>query len=269
MGFPDWTLWGMGISALAALIALTLSLVGQSPQFLRRSGLINTRLDLRVRTFTAIAFALLLLSFGFFVAGVPIGNQAAVDVTSQEDNSAATVFADLAPGSPEPEIAGSTEPPALVSATRATPATGSFDGPPISTSDAPTRQTEVTAESLSTPEQRDSLAQESATPRPSSTVSPTSSPGATTTPLPPPTVTPTPSLTPTPILDETTQIETQGSTVWIKRSPGGQNLVLAADDDLVFVLSGHANQGGITWREIRTLEGLVGWIQEEFLLLEE
>jgi hypothetical protein len=45
--------------------------------------------------------------------------------------------------------------------------------------------------------------------------------------------------------------------------------VLAADDDLVFILSGHANQGGIIWREIRTLEGLVGWIQEEFLFLEE
>jgi hypothetical protein len=269
MGFPDWTLWGMGISALTALIALALSLVGQSPQFLRRSGLSNTRLDLRVRTFTAIAFALLLLSFGFFVAGVPIGNQAAGAVSLQENNSAATAFADLAPGSPEPGIVGSSEPPALASATRATPATGSFDGPPISTSDAPQRQTEVAAESLSTPEPSDSPAQESATPRSSATTSLTSSQGATSTPPPSPTVTPTPSLTPTPILDETTQIETQGSTVWIKRSPGGQNLVLAADDDLVFILSGHANQGGIIWREIRTLEGLVGWIQEEFLFLEE
>jgi hypothetical protein len=45
--------------------------------------------------------------------------------------------------------------------------------------------------------------------------------------------------------------------------------VLVHDGDLVFILNGHANQGGIIWSEIRTLEGFVGWLQEEFLLLEE
>jgi hypothetical protein len=259
----------MGISAIAALIALALALVGQSPQFLRRSGLSGARLDKRVRTFTAFAFAFLLLSFGFFVAGVPIGTQPTGTATTQSGDSAISALPGAALVSPEPGNAISSIPQVSAAATRATPATGSFDGPPLSTADVQQRQTEESAEILDPAGQSGSAPQESATSPRSATTTPTSTPGATSTPPPPPTLTPTPSLTPTPVLGKTTPVETQGSTVWVRRSPGGQNLVLVHDGDLLFILNGHANQGGIIWSEIRTLEGLVGWLQEEFLLLEE
>jgi hypothetical protein len=269
MGFPGWTLWGMGISAIAALIALAFALLGQSPQLLRRSGLGSARLDMRVRTFTAFAFAFLLLSFGFFVAGVPIGDQPTGTVTAQVNNSAITALPTTTLVSPDSGEAIGSEPQVSASVTRATPVTGSFDGPPLSTADAQQRQTGEATEVLDPVEESGSAPQESATPRASDTTTPTPSPGATSTPPPTPTLTPTPSLTPTPILGETIRVETQGSTVWLRRSPGGQNLVLLHDGDLVLILSGHANQGGIIWSEIRTLEGLAGWLQEEFLSLGE
>ena len=259
----------MGISAIAALIALALALVGQSPQFLRRSGLSGARLDKRVRTFTAFAFAFLLLSFGFFVAGVPIGTQPTGPDTTQVADSAITALPGATLVSPEPGNAISSNPQASTSATRATPATGSFDGPPLNTADVQQRQTEEAAEILDPAGQSSPAPQESATSTASATTTPTSTPGATSTPPPSPTLTPTPSLTPTPVLGKTTPVETPGSTVWLRRSPGGQNLVLVHDGDLVFILNGHANQGGIIWSEIRTLEGFVGWLQEELLLLEE
>jgi hypothetical protein len=269
MGFPDWTLWGMGISAIAALIALALSLLGQSPQFLRRSGLGGARLDMRVRTFTGFAFAFLLLAFGFFVAGVPIGDQPTGTTSTQVSNTAITDLPAPAPVSMESVEATSNNPQGAASATRATPVTGSFDGPPLSSADAQQRQTDEAAEITTPVEQSGSAPQESATSPASATSAFTPSPGATSTPPPTPTLTPTPSLTPTPVLGETTVVESQGSTVWLRRSPGGQNLVLVHDGDLVFVLNGHANKGGIFWSEIRTLEGVVGWLQEDLLLLDE
>jgi hypothetical protein len=35
--------------------------------------------------------------------------------------------------------------------------------------------------------------------------------------------------------------------------------------ELVIVENGRANQGGILWREVRTVSGIVGWVQAEFL----
>ncbi len=259
----------MGISAIAALIALALALVGQSPEFLRRIGLSSARLDKSVRTFTGFAFAFLLLSFGFFIAGVPIGTQPTGTDTTQIGDSSIIAIPGPTLVAPAPGNAETNIPQESASATRATPVTGSFDGPPLSTADAQQRQTDDATEILDPVVQSGSTPQESATSPVSATTTPTSSPGATSTPTPPPTLTPTPSLTPTPVLGETTLVETQGSTVWIRRSPGGQNLLLVHDGDSVFILSGHANQGGILWREIRTLGGLVGWLQEELLLLDD
>ena len=73
MGFPVWTLWGMGITAVGTTLMLILAYVAQSPRLLKRLGLSGYRLDLRARTFTGYALALLLLSSGFFLAGVPLG----------------------------------------------------------------------------------------------------------------------------------------------------------------------------------------------------
>ena len=269
MGFPLWTLWGMGISAIAALIALGLALLGQSPQFLRRSGLSGARLDMRVRTFTAFAFASLLLAFGFFVAGVPIGDQTVGTATAQVSDPTVTPLPFDAQLTSETGEASLGDIQASVTATRATPATGSFDGPPISTAEALQLETDEPDGSATTVVESEPAPQISATPGPSATTTPTSSPAATSTPSPPPTMTPTPSLTPTPVLVETIRVETQGSTVWLKRSPGGQNLVLLHDGDFVIILTGHANQGGVLWSEVSTVDGVSGWLQEEFLLLDE
>ena len=73
MGFPVWTLWGMSITAVGTTVMLILAYVAQSPRLINRLGLSSFRLDLRARTFTGFALALLLLSSGFFLAGVPLG----------------------------------------------------------------------------------------------------------------------------------------------------------------------------------------------------
>jgi len=57
--------------------------------------------------------------------------------------------------------------------------------------------------------------------------------------------------------------------LWVRRTPGGQPLTLVADRDIVILSSGHAHQGGVLWREVRTVEGVLGWVQEEFLAINE
>ncbi len=50
-------------------------------------------------------------------------------------------------------------------------------------------------------------------------------------------------------------INTGSSTVWIKRTPGGQDHVLVRGGDTVILFPGHANIGGSMWREVSTVEG--------------
>jgi hypothetical protein len=85
---------------------------------------------------------------------------------------------------------------------------------------------------------------------------------------PTPTETPVPTLTPTPITGQTAVIDIGGGNVWLHRSPGGQNLIILSSGDIVIVLNGRANQGGILWQEVMTVNGVVGWIQEEFLVFD-
>jgi hypothetical protein len=158
----------------------------------------------------------------------------------------------------------------LDASTTQTPSSGAFGGPPSGSSD------EVATEEVlpsTTPEQagpsatpgEDSVETDvpTATNSDPSTATPTPSPTATNTPL--PTATPTPTITPTPIDGITGTINTNGSTLWVRRSPGGQNLVVVQDNELVLVENGRANHSGILWREIRTVTGIVGWVQAEFL----
>jgi len=261
---------GMGISAILALLSIGLSLLGQSPKFLRRTGLSGARLDLRVRTFTALGFALLLLVFGFFIAGVPIGGEvSATAAISDSDTPLPILFDGSATVSP---TSGNTSIETLAtSMIPATPQTGAFGGPPQSTQETVQPAIQGTDEVAEPVGEETGVRNEvTSTPTPSPSPSQTSSPSSPITPTLTPTNTPTPSLTPTPIQGETQQISTQGSTLWLKRSPGGQNIALLQDGDIVLVLSGHANQGGIVWREVRTLEGIGGWLPEEYLLpLEE
>jgi cytoskeletal protein RodZ len=278
MGFPTWTLIGMGVTAVLALLMTVLAYMAQSPRALVRLGLAGQRLDLRVKLFTGYALASLILMLGFFLAGVPLdtGSTTAIttptsEIANIQPTSADTgAMGDLPPTAVITENSQTTETETTDESSTQTPSSGAFGGPPPSSSDGvATEETQPSA----TPEQvgpsptpGDDAG--TAVPAPTTngetnTATPTASPTATNTPL--PTATPTPTITPTPIEGITGTINTDGSTLWVRRSPGGQNLVIVQDNEIVLVENGRANQGGILWREIRTVSGIVGWIQAEFL----
>ena len=103
------------------------------------------------------------------------------------------------------------------------------------------------------------------TPTPTPTNSPTPTPSNTPTITPSPTPTPTPTQTPTPIVGETAVLDTDGANVWLLRSPGGQQMELIGHGTIVILLDRHANQGGVLWREIMTVQGVSGWVQAAYL----
>lgn len=261
MGFPDWTLWGMGLSLGGALLALTLALLGQSPGFLKRAGISGARLQQHVRTYTGYALALVLLACGFFVAGVPLDQGTVQQSADQGSQDLASDQASAGEISSMPETSQEEE-TNTVTPTRATPETGAFRGPPQTSSPSPTAPTEPETGTSS-----GSVELEEVVP-PQADATETGSPTAlppTATPTPLPTPTPSPTMTPTPILNETAVVDTGGSTIWLLRSPGGQNLVTIADREVVILLLRHANEGGQLWRQVQTVEGVRGWIQEQFL----
>lgn len=260
----------MGLSIFAALLVLAYSLWVQSPS--RQVGYqVEPYLrDSRVRMATTVAFALLLLTVGFYVAGVPLGNgatQAQVPVeTSAETVPAALTVADLS-ATNEAEAEDAVE--------NDNTASGAFAAPlPQSESDEQGGASEIAAAAIDAAAPADDEspvdpaedATETPIPTPSST--PTVTPTPTPTPTPLPTATPTPTLTPTPIFGDTAQVATGGSTLWVKRTPGGQNLVILRDGDTVILLPGSANQAGLLWQEVRTVEGVGGWVQSEFLAMD-
>jgi hypothetical protein len=258
MGFPSWTLWGMGLAALGALLATVLAFIAQSPLFLTRIGLGGRRLDLRARAFTGYALALMFLAGGFFLAGVPIDMAVEPDTISDAQplvgTTAVTTPAEEAISISREE--STPEPPVPTTVPRSqTPQSGAFTGPPSAA--------EATAEEGAATETTDSPTSPTTGLTATSSPQPTESP--TTTPTPLPTNTPTPTLTPTPIDGETAVINTGSSTLWVRRTPGGQTLVLVMGGDTVILKPGHANQGGILWQEIMTLDGTVGWVEEEFI----
>ncbi len=271
-----WTLVGMGVMAVLALLMTILAYLAQSPRALLRLGLAGQRLDLRVKLFTGYALASLILMLGFFLAGVPINSGSATAVPTETSD-----IANIPPTSADTGAMGALPPTAVASQTSETeaadenstqtPSSGAFGGPPPGSAD------EVATEEISptpTPEQAgpsptpDGSNGETGAATPTtngeaSTATPTLSPTATNTPLPTPT--PSPTITPTPIQGITGMINTNGSTLWVRRSPGGQQLVIVQDEEIVLLENGRANQGGILWREVRTLSGIVGWVQAEFL----
>ncbi len=245
----------MGLSAIGALLAVMLAFAALSPRFLARIGLAGSRLDLRVRSFIGLALALMLLGGGFFLAGVPIESLGGVMPPTQPIVGATAVL--LSPELIIPTTIGEAGTQTAVPRRGGaqTPQSGAFSGPP------PTEELDVTLPSAvesSAPEVTDA-------PLPTATPSSRPTEPPTSTPTPSPTVTPTPTLTPTPIEGKTAVINTGGSTIWVHRSPGGQNLVLVRGGDIVILQPGHANQGGVLWQEVMTLDGMVGWVQEAFL----
>lgn len=269
MGFPGWTLLGMAFSGLAALITVGLAYISQTPRFLAKIGLSGYRLDLRTRAFTGYGFAFLLMAFGFFLAGVPLDPQAVAPVAQITPTFTPTV--DINPIDVETAesitatLSLPTTPLSTASTTDGTPSTGAFGGPPpgneATETTFPTPPADI--ENIGTPPTEEPTATNA--PSATTTATATRTPTPTTTATPTPTDTPTPTFTPTPIDGETAVINTDGSTVAIRRLPGGQTLTLVNDNDMVILLSGHANQAGVLWQEVRTVNGVSGWIQQEFL----
>jgi hypothetical protein len=256
----------MGISGAGALVFISLSWLGQSPLLMRRLGLGGLRLNLRVRAFTGIALAFLLLSVAFFLAGVPLGTGTENETLAQQE--ATLNGGDGAPTESSASEDDSTSPPKL---SPLTPETGAFSGPPGSrlspSAEAPTTAAGVAQETRVTSPTRASETSTGATNEPAEPASPSATPPPTQTATPLATATPYPTLTATTIAGPTAVISTSGSTLWLKRSPGGQNLTLLRDGDVVLLRPGRANQGGLLWRQVATVAGIEGWVQEEFLLV--
>jgi hypothetical protein len=274
MGFESWTLWGMGLAAFCSLIAIGLALIAQSPRFLKRAGLVAYQLETRARLFTGYGFALLLLALGFFLAGVPLGEEAAVVPVADLNER-------LTPDSGGADAAGANvalTPEVAAPITTPMPASGAFDAPPPPLDTAVDPEAAVATEAAAgapglTPPTTGLPATAAVTATPT-VVAPTPTPAATATPTPTntptstPTVTATPTLTPAPVDGPTAVVRSGGNSVWIRRMPGGQALVMVRHNDTVVLLSGRANQGGILWQEISTLGGTIGWIPAEFLRIE-
>lgn len=264
MGFPEWTLLGMGLSVLGAIFFTLLAYIAQSPRTLVRLGLVGYHLELRVKVFTGYTLACLLLLLGFFLAGVPLGPGETTAVTTPTTITDAN---QLPAGTIVPitaEADSTHEPTRQIEGTR-TPSSGAFGGPP------PGSQTEETATaaalntSVSNPTEP-----ASATPVPDNNFTPTpvtATPTPTVTPS--PTATPTPTITPTPIDGDTAVIDIGSGTIWVYRSPGGQQLVVVEHGDTVIVENGRANRDGRIWQKIRTVKGVTGWVEAQFLAYEE
>jgi hypothetical protein len=353
MGFPTWTLWGMGLSALGALAAIALALLAQSPRMLTRLNLTGQRLDLRARAFTGYGLALLLLAMGFFAAGVPLSPEDRVTVAETGDNPSISLLAPepghqfttadtinfdwfwptlpqagqqfvvyLSDGAQEymlgfvgepnngaayrlavsgrelpvvgqdltwwvrleaadsgtvadsEEVADSrviaaseTMPLSVSMADDGPGPNGSQSGamiglatmtPDLTAGSALTDTLPLTPGAATGEPGATAIAEAGATEAPPPTATPTPPPTATPTPTPPPTPTPTPILGPTARVIETSDLP-------VRAKPDGAVLVVLVRGDIVIPLSGHAFHSGDVWREVSTVAGVIGWVQEQFL----
>jgi hypothetical protein len=265
-GFPTWTLWGMGLAAFGALITITLAFLAQSPRLLARFKLTGWRLDLRAKSYTGYGLALLLLAMGFFLAGVPLGPRAAAT-------------GDLTPGATEVDTLAESGAVGTSAAEDAPPAggqTGAMVGLPTSEGlPSPTaggasgamaglitpQPTLEASEPISGTATTEPAAPTAAPAEPTATRTSTPTRVPTATMTPPPSPTPTP----TPILGPTARINDGTSTLPVRRLPGGPVLVVLVRGDTVIPLPGHAFYDGDLWREIQTVDGIVGWAPDEFL----
>lgn len=273
MGFPTWTLWGMGVSGLGALLAILLAYAAQSPRFLARAGVSGRQMELRLRTFIGLALACQLLTVGFFFAGVPLDPTAALVVATpspqptQTPETAGDIVA-LSPADITATAVSAVSPtPTSTRPVAATPATGAFGGPPAAiTPTVPAIGTPITVAATAT-----ATPSATATPGSTATAAASSTPTLTpsSTPTPPPTPTPTPTLTPTPIEGNTAVVRAGLGTVPVQRVPGGQNVARLNAGDVVILQPGRANFGGEQWREIRTTAGILGWVPESTLSFDE
>jgi len=251
----------MGLAAVGALVAILLAFLAQSPRLLSRLKLTGRRLDLRARALTGYGLALLLLAMGFFLAGVPLdanGGPTVAEVTELPGLGAA-VATELA----EKTIAagnGGSQSGAMIGLPTATPggASGAMGGlitpqATLEPGDIITGTIETTAEAVAPPAATDAPPAATATRAP--TVTPTPSP--------------TPTATATPILVPTARINDETSTLPVRRLPNGPVLVVLTRGDTVIPRTGNAFHGGEVWKEVQTVDGVIGWVPERFLDYEE
>ncbi|GAB4459915.1 MAG: hypothetical protein Kow0070_15490 [Anaerolineales bacterium] len=107
------------------------------------------------------------------------------------------------------------------------------------------------------------------TPTPTNTPSPTITPGPSLTPTFIPSATPTPTstatFTPTPGLVRV--MNTQLPLMRLYQTPGGPVIGLLHSGQVLTLLYGRQEMGGLVWVEVRDDEGRVGWIPETYLTL--
>lgn len=266
----------MGVTFGGAFVMVILAYIAQSPGFAARIGLAGTRIAFQVKTFTGYALALMLLFLGFFLAGVPLDPALVATAVPTETPStlADFSFVPTTAGTDDvlPTADGTVQPSATPDPAALTPVSGAFGGPPPGLGDdvAEIETAVSSGEATSaSPETTPTATPTSAfTPTPVTfTPTPTSSPTATATPT--PTLTPTPTVTPTPIVGETAVLNLTGGVIWLQRSPGGQNLLVLQDQEVVILHAGRANRAGVIWREVAAGNGTIGWVEERFLQLNE
>ena len=283
-GFPTWTLIGMGVSAALAVIFTGLAYLAQSPNLLVRFRLAGSRLSQSGRRLTGLGLAATLVGGGFFMAGVPLGTPeiAASEASAIAEVAAASGAETPAADSESPSGAaliaseGSSEESEIASAAEPVEAenvetegeaesntSGAFSQPAQATEPA-----DSDGETGSAPQPAGSTPAPTATDRPSQTPTATSTPRPTATPTPTPTDTPTPTITPTAINSETITVSFDGEITWVYRVPGNQRLELVDNGEQLLLESGRAMVLGITWQEVRLLDGRPGWIQLSLLDLD-
>jgi hypothetical protein len=152
MGFPTWTLIGMGVTAVFALLMTILAYLAQSPRAIVRLGLAGQRLDLRVKLFTGYALASLILMLGFFLAGVPLDNGPASRrshtcqrqrplLNPPQPSARAAQWVLYRPRPNPPALSVREDEPEEDASTTQAPASGAFGGPPGSADEVATAET--------------------------------------------------------------------------------------------------------------------------------
>lgn len=263
-GFPTWTLWGMGLAAFGALVAIVLAFLAQSPRLLSRLNLTGQRLDLRARSFTGYGLALLLLAMGFFLAGVPL------DAGEDQTVAEATEL----PGLEEVAATGAAEEESLADEETTGGQSGAMVGLPTSSAGGASGAMSglITPQPTMEPGEvitgtLEAATAEVAAPPAATGEAPAGTPAASPTRAPTvtPTPTPTPTPTSTPILVPTARINDETSTLPVRQLPGGPVLVVLVRGDTVIPLTGNAFHSGDVWQEIQTVDGVIGWVQDRFL----
>ncbi len=87
----------------------------------------------------------------------------------------------------------------------------------------------------------------------------------------PPTLTPPPEPSPTTTTAVQTAVVSSGVGVWLRGTPstGGEQLSWLLDGTVVTVLPGRQQADDFEWQQVRTAEGVEGWVAVDFIVYNE